>query len=381
MSKEKEHEHTPKRWVGCEIEVDYFGEDRKIGKKERKKASEKDRSKYKKTDRSKPSKNITLSAEDHDKLLRGRVLSITPQGILVAHENDQYVCSLRGVLKKEKSQFKNLVVVGDFVLFEKGADNEGLIAKVEARKSILSRADNLSRRKEQLIAANIDQVLITVSVVEPVLKPFLVDRYIIATRKGNMRPIIIINKIDLIENNDDPLIQEALELYNDFIEAYRIAGIPVISVSAGTGQGMDELKETMRDKASVFSGQSGVGKSSLINAVTGLDLKTGPIVDKTNKGTHTTTTANLVALPFGGWCIDTPGIKSFGVWDLKKDEIESYFTEIHEAGKTCKYPNCTHTQENDCAVKNAVESKKISMLRYMSYQYLVQSESREHVRR
>lgn len=374
-----------KHWVGCPTEEEFFGEERKRGKVERKLAKAKDRSQYKKTDREKFKKSDTLHKnikKDRSQLLHGRVLSITPQGILVDSKDGSglFTCTLRGLLKKEKVQFKNLVTVGDFVLFEKSSDNEGLIAHVEPRHSILSRADNLSRRKEQLIAANIDQVLITVSVVNPPLKPFLVDRYIIATHKGNMTPIIIINKIDLLENDNAALADERL-LFQEMVQAYKDAGIALIPVSAATGEGMDLLEAAMKDKASVFSGQSGVGKSSLINATTSFNLKVGGMVDKTKKGSHTTTTASLLQLPFGGWCIDTPGIKSFGIWDLKKDEVEQYFTEIYAQGRKCKFLNCSHLHESGCEVIKAVEEGKIALFRYQSYHYLVESISQSHVRR
>lgn len=369
----------PKKWVPCDVEAEYFKDDRKTSRMERKRASAKDRSKYKKTDRDKHQKsqelhqNIKLSKED---LLKGRVLSITPQGFIVEHEHDTYVCTIRGLLKKEKTQFKNLITVGDFVLFQKTDGKEGLIAHVEPRHSVLSRADNLSRRQEQLIASNIDQVLITVSVVNPPIKPFLVDRYIIASRKGNMDPIIIVNKIDLLDE-----APAEKEMYEQFIEAYKIAGLPVIPVSVVTGQGLNLLRQAMTDKTSVFSGQSGVGKSSLINAITQYDLKTGKVVEKTKKGAHTTTTAHLLPLEFGGWCIDTPGIKSFGVWDLKKEEVEQYFSEIYETGHQCKFPDCSHTHESDCAVLAAVERGEISPMRFSSYQNLLYALSQEHLRR
>lgn len=372
----------PKKWVPCDVEAEYFKDDRKTSRMERKLASAKDRSQYKKTDKDKRKvskelhQNIKLAKED---LLRGRVLSITPQGFVVEHEHETYVCSIRGLLKKVKTQFKNLITVGDFVLFQKTDGKEGLIAHVEPRHSSLSRADNLSRRQEQLIAANIDQVLITVSVVNPPIKPFLVDRYIIASRKGNMEPVIVVNKIDLLDDAATDPVEK--EIYEEFINAYKIAGVPVVSVSIVTGQGLDDLRQTMKDKASVFSGQSGVGKSSLINAITEYDLKIGKVVEKTKKGAHTTTTAQLLPLGFGGWVIDTPGIKSFGVWDLKKEEVEQYFSEINEIGHQCKFPDCSHTHESDCAVLAAVERGEISPLRFASYQYLLEALSREHLRR
>ncbi len=376
----KQKQRLPKRWVGCDIEEEYFGDDRKAMKMERKIASAKDRSKYKKTDRDKLRKGKEPEKEG---LLRGRVLSITPQGYEVDCEGKLITCTLRGLLKKEKSQMKNLVAVGDFVLFEKASEHEGFISHVEPRRSMLSRADNLSRRKEQLIAANIDQVIITVSVVTPLLKPPLIDRYIIAARKGGMEPIIVINKIDLLHDSSvDPILQEVeKELFEGCLEAYRQASVAVIPVSFISGEGLQQLRDAMQNKASVFSGQSGVGKSSLINAITGLQFRTGKIVEKTRKGSHTTTTAQLLRLEFGGWCIDTPGIKSFGVWNLKREEVEQYFTEIQHYGQECKFLDCTHLHEQDCTVRKAVEEGNISPLRYESFQFLMEDLTQEHLRR
>ena len=380
-SKDK-HAHMPKRWIGCPTEADYFGEERKSGKLERKIAGAKDRSKYKKTDQRKQPKNPRDVSEDH-LLKRGRVLSIASQGIIVSADGELLMCTLRGLLKKDKTQMKNLVVVGDFVLFESTNKGEGLIASIEPRRTVLSRADNLSRRREQLIAANIDQVIITISVVSPELKPALVDRYIIATQKGGMDSLVVVNKIDLLTaSGQDPVIQlQEIEKFKMFLEAYRQADIPVIPVSTQTGEGIEALKLAMKDKSSVFSGQSGVGKSSLINAMSLHKLTVGEIVEKTGKGSHTTTTAQLLPLEFGGWCIDTPGIKSFGVWDLDKDEIEHYFPEIFTCGHQCRYPNCSHLHETGCAVKEAVDKGEISPMRYESYLTLMQSASEDHFRR
>lgn len=376
MSKNVPDKHVSKRWVGCSVEADYFGDERKSSKALRKQATAKDRSKYKKSDRDKILKLETTQAPPSEHLLRGRVLSIASQGILVDQSGEILVCTLRGALKKEKSQHKNLVAVGDFVLLEKKSHNEGQIFHVEPRRTVLSRADNLDQRKEQLIATNIDQVLITVSVVNPPLKPPLIDRYIIATQKGGMEPVIVVNKIDLLNDNSDEI-----ELYNAFIHAYKASGVPVIPVSVVSGQGVDQLREAMRDKASVFSGQSGVGKSSLINTLAGLDIPVGHVVERTQKGTHTTSSANLILLPFGGWCIDTPGIKSFGLWKLDPDEVAAYFSEIQECVNRCRYQDCTHTGEAGCSVESAVEEGKVSALRYESYKTLMASIAREHKRR
>jgi ribosome biogenesis GTPase len=381
--KDDNHSHSRKRWVGCNLEADYFGEDRKFGKADRKKASAKDRSKYKKTDQRQQAKQKREAPPVSDQLERGRVLSIASQGIIVDVQGKMFTCTLRGALKKDKTLSKNLVAVGDFVLFEKSSPDEGYIAYVEPRRSTLSRAENLSRRKEQLIAANIDQVMITLSVVSPPLKPSLIDRYVIATLKGGMEPILVVNKIDLLESPDvDAGVRDVEgEIYKEMIVAYQKAGIPLIAVSTVTGEGIDRLKAAMKDKASVFSGQSGVGKSSLINAVTGQELRIGGIVGRTQKGTHTTSTAHLLPLDFGGWCIDTPGIKSFGVWDLEKEEVEQYFPEIFACGHQCRFPDCSHLREDGCAVITAVENGEISSLRYESYIALMESVSQHHFRR
>jgi ribosome biogenesis GTPase len=370
-----------RRWIRCPVEDEYLGERRKEGRQERKMAVARDRSKFKKTDKDKRQEifdPIALAAEG---LRRGRVTSIVPQGIIVYDEGHEWTCEVRGVMKKEKTLQKNLVAVGDWVWFLESSPGEGSIATVEPRKTILSRADNLSRRKEHIIATNIDQVLITVSVLDPPLKPPLIDRYIIAAHKGGMDPVIVINKVDKLEDDDSPDIEMQREIYEECLLAYAKANVPIIAVSATASEGLDLLREQMKNRSSVFSGQSGVGKTSLINAVTGLDLRVGETVARTKKGSHTTTSASLLPLEFGGWCVDTPGIKSFGVWDLEADEIEHYFDEIMEVGHSCAFADCTHSHEEDCAVKRAVEAGEISFMRFMSYQALMQSVNEGHTRR
>lgn len=375
----KSEKNSTDEWME---ESDYLKDDRKEGKKQRKIAISKDRSKYKKTDQEKYLKSVEKDKDaklGKQEWLEGRVLSILPQGIIVDYEGERICCVLKGLLKKERTHLKNLVAVGDFVLFEKTDPGEGIIAQVKPRHSILSRADNLSRRKEQLIAVNIDQVLITLSVVNPPLKAPLIDRYIIATRKGKMEPVVVINKIDLLKSGSEAAID--IELYEQLLKAYSALQIPVISISTLEGTGLNELKAVMKGRASVFSGQSGVGKTSLINAVTGSDFRIGETVERTKKGAHTTTSTQLIPLSFGGWCVDTPGIKSFGVWDLKADEVEEYFTEIHSSGLRCKYPDCTHTHEEDCAVHQDVEAGLITPVRFESYLALMGSIMGKHIRR
>ncbi len=347
---------------GIEEEFHSRGE-RKRHRKERQVATTTDRSKFKKSDQNLHKKKIPSLENLH----RGQVIAILSEGILVDCQGKHTLCSLKGTLKQENSLMKNLVAVGDFVHFS----DQGSIAHVEERRSILSRADNLSRKKEQLIAVNIDQVLITASACFPALKPFLIDRYIIAARKGNMEPIIVLNKIDLL----DQAPEEEQTLVRDFVKAYSNLGIPLISVSTKTGEGLEALKDVMHGKTSVFSGQSGVGKSSLINAVTGSDLNVGDLVERTNKGSHTTTTAHLLHVEGGGFCIDTPGIKSFGIWDLTKEDVLSFFAEMQG---DCKYPDCSHIQEPGCVVRVKVENHEISPLRFASYLALIASVSQEH---
>jgi ribosome biogenesis GTPase / thiamine phosphate phosphatase len=350
------------------IEEEFHQKDRKQFRKERRLAQVNDRSKFKKTDQKKP-KEAHYEADENT--VRGRVLSIIGEGILVSTGTKELLCSLRGLLKKEKTEAKNLVVVGDFVQVIPSEENEGMITAVEDRVSFLARED-ISGRKKQLIAANIDQVFITTSVVVPNLKPFLIDRYIIASQKGGMHPIIVINKIDLLKTD----LKERL-FYEEFIEVYKTLGVPILNVSTVTKEGIEELKALMKDKASVFSGQSGVGKSSLINETLGLDLPIGEVVHKTQKGSHTTTTAQLIPLAQGGFCIDTPGIKGFGIWDLKKEEVQDHFYEIKEIGKGCKYQDCLHMEEPECAVLKTLKEGSLARLRFDSYISLITDATEE----
>lgn len=364
-------------------EEELFPETRRQSKLERKIASRTDRSKYKKSDRDqlrKQEASALPSDVTEEDLKRGRVLSITGLEMLVDSDGHEYQCVLRGRFKKDRTRMKNLVAVGDFVLFSETSAGEGVIDHVEERKTILSRADNISRRKKQILAANIEQVLITVSVVEPVLKPSLIDRYIIATLRGGMKPVILLNKMDLLENEEvEEVLRETDRIMSEeVLKAYEAIDIPVICMSIETGEGTEALRDVMKDKASVFSGQSGVGKTSLINLITGSEFRTKGVVSKTRKGSHTTTTARLLPLEFGGWCVDTPGIGSFGVWDLEIEDVEGYFEEIHTCGQNCKFADCAHLHEPGCAVIEAVEKEEISSLRYESYHSLIKSIAEKH---
>lgn len=360
-----------------DFEEDYQPRGKRESRKERRESQTRDRSKYKKTDQDQRREH--LKAEEPPlggNYKRGRVLSISPEIITVAAEHQNYICTLKGALKKERTKQKNLIAVGDFVHFEVKSIDSGAITHVEKRTSFLARADNLSRRKQQLIAVNIDQVFIVMSVVAPKLKPLLIDRYILSALKGNMKPIILINKIDLL--SDPPENIQAVDiaaekmLLEEFREAYTPLKIPIVELSVTTGENLDQLKTLMHNQTSVFSGQSGVGKSSLINATLGSSLPIGDMVEKTRKGSHTTTTAELIPLQDEGFCVDTPGIKSFGVYDINPEEILLTFPDFAPFASECKFPNCTHIHEPDCAIKEALETKKIHPLRYASYTTLLQ---------
>lgn len=361
-------------------ESDYFATS-KDARQERKRAKKRDRSQYKKTDQDKLLKKEAVVAEVG--LKRGIVTTIRPEQFVVDHEGTRFTCSLRGTMKKDKSKLKNLVIVGDVVHFIETGPNTGAIASIEPRTSVLSRADHLSQQREHLIAANVDQVFITVSVIDPQLRITIVDRYLIAAEKGGLRPIILCNKIDLLDSPNYPEEERFIqrEILSECKAVYNKLGIEFLEISAREGTGIDELKALMKDRISVFSGQSGSGKSSIINRATGLDLKVGKTVAATRKGSHTTSTANLMPLSFGGWCIDTPGIKSFGVWDLKEQDLRRYFEEIHAESCHCKFPDCRHNEDPGCAIPKAIGEGRVSLLRYESYLTLLNSLQQRHLRR
>ena len=339
-----------------EYEENYHREGKKREERsERKRITKKDRSRFKITDQKKETE-----APTDPNLRRGRVLSIRGEIVDVATDEKHYECAIKGALKKEKQLIRNIVAVGDFVRFYLKEEEISTIVHVDPRHSYLSRREHFKGKKEQLLAVNIDQVLIIVSVGMPPLKPALIDRYIIAAKKGNMEPVIIINKLDLLTKEEESLLNEVQTTYKNL-------HITLLLTSVKTGAGIDKIEEQMQGKTSLFSGQSGVGKSSLINEALGLDITVGDVVEKTRKGSHTTTSTNLIPIEGGGFCVDTPGIKSFGMWQISAQEIEGYFTEINERKIACKFPNCSHQHEPGCAVKDAYEKGEISSLRYHSY--------------
>jgi len=293
---------------------------------------------------------------DESAMLRGRVLAV--QGLLStveAPDGASYQCATRRLLKTLSTDQRHVVAAGDFVLFRPAADYSGVIERVEPRKSVLSRA---TRGRQQILVTNVDQLLIIASAAEPYLKPHLIDRFLISAHKTGLRPLICINKIDLV----DPASLAPL------VGVYSQMGYRVLLLSVVTGLGIDRLRRAMAGRASVVAGQSGVGKSSLVNAIDpNLQLRVSTVSTETQKGRHTTTTARLWPLACGGYVVDTPGIRQFQLWDVIPTEVGGYFRDIRPYINHCKFPNCTHTHETDCAVKDAVADGRLDLRRYESY--------------
>jgi len=269
-------------------------------------------------------------------------------------------CTIRRIIRTRLIADRGSIAVGDRVGFvieplKTGKESEGVIESIEPRTGQLQR---LAGRRIQTIAANVDQAIIVSSAGQPQPKPHLIDRYIISAHAGQMKPIICMNKIDL--DTDD--------FAGEMLERYEHLGYRVLRVSATTGQGMDQLCDVLKDKSSVFAGQSGVGKSSLLNTIQpGLKLRIGEVHGQTEKGTHTTTTAVLLRLEMGGYVVDTPGIRSFDLNIIPRDELEAYFVEFVPLVENCRYPSCTHVYEEECAIKDAVERGEVHPDRYATY--------------
>jgi ribosome biogenesis GTPase / thiamine phosphate phosphatase len=254
---------------------------------------------------------------------------------------------------------KSALAVGDRVIVE----SEGGINRLSAilpRHSVLARPDPLHKHRQRLIAANIDVVIHVVSVKAPPLRPRLIDRFLIAISRGGAQPVICVNKIDLLDEEE-----RDIELAR--LSAYRELGVPVIACSTKTGQGIDELRQTVEKKTAALVGHSGVGKSSILNALdTRLQLATNTL-HRRGTGRHTTTASTLYDFGDGTYLIDTPGIREFGLWDLSRESLREYFPEFEDAAPYCRFNDCTHTHEPDCEVKERVEAGSLNRARYDTY--------------
>jgi ribosome biogenesis GTPase len=297
-------------------------------------------------------------AVDLSTSLPGRVVRVHGLITIVeTAEGQTFSCHVRRILKTLAIDGRNAIAVGDRVWFSPGrtSSDEGMIEKVDSRRGTITRG---YRRREHVIAAHVDQVLIVSSFEEPGLKPPLIDRYLISAEKGDVRPVIILNKADLVD----------LARYQWVVGLYSQLGYETIVTSAATGRGIARLRALLAEGTTAISGQSGVGKSSLLNAIQpGLNLRVREVSDWTAKGKHTTTTAELIRLESGGHVVDTPGLRQFELWGIEPAEIEGHFVEFRPYIPMCKFPDCSHTHEAECAVKDAVHWGQIHFGRYESY--------------
>jgi len=303
-----------------------------------------------------------LPAVDTDRLLAGRVLRVHGASSVVQTEDGrQFQCVTRRILKTLSTDQRQPVVTGDRVLIRpapKGASDcvaeEGMIERVEPRCGTIARS---SKQRKHVIVSNVDQVLIVASADQPALKPNLIDRMILTAEQSGVKPVVCINKIDLVNPSElQPLVG-----------VYAQMGYQILLMSVETGFGIDHLRRLLSNRSSVVAGQSGVGKSSLLNAVDPqIQLRVAEI-GNAQKGKHTTTTAELIQLSFGGYVVDTPGMRQFMLWDIIPEEVFGLFRDLRPYENLCHFPDCTHSHEEDCAVKIAAGEGRIDLRRYDSY--------------
>lgn len=302
-------------------------------------------------------------------MIRGIVVKSTGSWYTVDTEKAKVACRLKGKFRIKNIKSTNPVAVGDVVFFEyeKGKDT-GVIVKIENRKNyIIRKSVNLSKQVH-IIAANIDIAFLLVTLDYPKTYTGFIDRFLATAEAYNITSVLVFNKIDLYT---EELENEKENLQN----IYQKIGYTCIDVSALQNTNINSIKEMMQGKVSVLSGHSGAGKSTLINAIEpSFNLKTGDISQHHKQGQHTTTFAEMYSLSFGGYIIDTPGIKGFGVVDFEDNEITDYFPEFFKLKGKCKFNNCLHLNEPHCAIKKAVETGEISESRYLSYLQILEGD-------
>lgn len=304
---------------------------------------------------------------------KGKVVKSTGKWYIIELNDGSVVnCRIRGKLRLDGLRTTNPIAVGDVVILEDGADEEGnrIIKDFEARRNyIVRKSTNLSKQK-QIIAANIDRAYLVVTLRSPMTHLAFIDRFLVSAESFRIPTTILFNKVDLLDQDE-----------LDYLEAlhcmYEECGYPCKNISALDPSSIQFLKDEIKDQQVVISGHSGVGKSTLINAIDpNFNIKTGEISRAHQQGQHTTTFAEMHKVASGGYLIDTPGIRAFGIVDLEKSVISHYFPEMRELLNQCKYHNCLHMNEPKCAVKDAVESGAIFESRYMTYvQLMVEDEN------
>ena len=295
----------------------------------------------------------------------GTVITVKAGECSIVTDDDKRIkCLLRPELAMAQ---KSDLAVGDRVRYSVNPDGTNIVESVELRHSVLSRPDPHDRRLERVIVANIDIVVVVASVQSPPLSTNLIDRYLLAINRGGIKPLICVNKIDMADKDEIAHIDEALEAYGQL-------DIDIVKCSAETGLNIDILKEYLYGKPTVFVGHSGVGKSSILNAIDpSLEIATRTVQRATGKGRHTTVRSNLYHLPGDITIIDTPGVRGFGLWKMDPSELRWYFDDFDQYADSCKYSDCTHTHEPECAVKAALTGNRALTRRYESYLKMFES--------
>lgn len=295
--------------------------------------------------------------------MRGLVIKSTGSWYQVHGEDGrEYDCRIKGKFRIKGIQTTNPIAVGDQVEFEMEPNSDnGVIHKLHERKNyIIRKSINLSKQA-QIIAANMDQAFLVVTLASPRTSLGFIDRFLVTAEAYSIPAVLIFNKLDLYN-------EDGLEVLEEYKAIYEQLGYPCYTVSAIEGTNIPLIESLLKDRTTLFSGHSGVGKSSLINALLpGRSIKTGEISESSDKGQHTTTFAEMHTLPFGGYLIDTPGIRELGIYDIKPEELSHYFREMRDRMHLCKFHNCRHINEPGCAVLQAVENGEIDGSRYDSY--------------
>lgn len=294
--------------------------------------------------------------------MHGLIIKNTGSWYTVKTDDGRIVeCKVKGNFRLKGIRSTSPVAVGDYVDIIMNAEGTALISAIDDRKNyIIRKASNLSKQS-QIIAANLDQALLIITIKQPETSTTFIDRFLAGAEAYRVPVVLVFNKTDLF-NDDERRYQQQM------VELYETIGYSCIEISAETGMGIAQLQTLLKQKVTLVSGNSGVGKSTLINAIIPhADQRTAEISNAHGTGMHTTTFSEMIELAEGGYLIDTPGIKGFGTFDIEREELTSYFKEIFEFSKDCKFNNCTHTHEPGCAVIQAVENHYISVSRYQSY--------------